>query len=147
LTSMSAILSSASPTCASRLFATGSYPFPVPATAPAWCNLGPTWDFSASQSGDQDGLLATGSSALKNCYADWTSFLGNTTASGKIFDLTGNLREITRQAVNSYPLMGGAFDTADESGATCDFTFNTSDQSFQLYDLGFRCCFTVDPTL
>ena len=43
--------------------------------------------------------------------------------------------------------MGGSFNSADESGRTCDFSFYTVDQSFQLYDLGFRCCFSSDPTL
>jgi hypothetical protein len=47
----------------------------------------------------------------------------------------------------SYPAMGGAYDTQDESGATCTFNFYNVDQSFKLYDLGFRCCFTADPTL
>ncbi|MBI4951661.1 MAG: hypothetical protein HY908_06480, partial [Myxococcales bacterium] len=46
-----------------------------------------------------------------------------------------------------YPLMGGAFDSATDSGATCSFTFYTVDQLFALYDTGFRCCFSADPTL
>jgi hypothetical protein len=124
-----------------------TYPVPFPTTGAKYCNLGPTFDFNTTSSGDQDGLLVTGSAALKNCYADWTLLLGNGLTSGKIFDITGNLREITKQAANTYPLMGGAFDTQDESGAACNFTFYTTDQSFQLYDLGFRCCFTADPTL
>ena len=43
--------------------------------------------------------------------------------------------------------MGGAYSTASEAGAACDFTFYTVDSSFQLFDLGFRCCFSADPTL
>jgi hypothetical protein len=120
---------------------------PFPTTGPQYCNLGPTFDFNGGSSGDQDGLLVTGSTALKNCYADWTALLGNTVNNGKIFDLTGNLREITKQATNTYPAMGGAFDTQDESGATCSFNFYTTDQNFRLYDLGFRCCFAQDPTV
>ena len=119
------------------------------ATATKYCNLGPTFDFGPG-AGDQDGLLVTGSPLLQNCFADWTSLLGNGAAKGKIFDITGNLREITKDTSASpavYRMMGGAFDTADEAGARCNFTFYTADQSFQLYDLGFRCCFTQDPTL
>jgi hypothetical protein len=124
-----------------------AYPFPIPSTTTRWCNLGPTFDFNTSTSGDQDGLLVTASSALKNCYADWTLLLSNGTANGKIFDLTGNLREITKLATNQYTLMGGSFATQDESGAACGFDFYVSDQNFALYDLGFRCCFSSDPTL
>ena len=43
--------------------------------------------------------------------------------------------------------MGGAFNTQDETGAACNFTFYNVDQSFQLFDTGFRCCFSADPTL
>src|SRR5262249_32936049 len=111
------------------------YAVPFPTNGPNFCNLGPTFDFNSGQGGDQDGLLVTGSGSLKNCYADWTALLGNNVNNGKIFDITGNLREITRQAANTYPLLGGSFDTSDESGATCQFTFYTVDQNFQLYDL------------
>jgi hypothetical protein len=179
-----------------------AYPVPFPTTGSRFCNVGPTYDFNTTSSGDQDGLLVTGSAALKNCYADWTALLSNGTTNGKIFDITGNLREITKckadasactsandccsnQCVNGtcgckganatctsgadccagtctggkcvggvagttptgYPAMGGAFDTQDESGAECSFDFYKVDQSFQLYDLGFRCCFSADPTL
>jgi hypothetical protein len=123
------------------------YAVPFPISGANFCNLGPTYDFNTSATGDQDGLLVTGSTLLKNCYADWTALLGNGTANGKLFDITGNLREITKSATNTYPLMGGAFDTQDESGATCSFSFYTVDQNFQLFDLGFRCCFSADPTL
>ncbi|MGC4118421.1 MAG: MopE-related protein [Myxococcales bacterium] len=112
-----------------------------------YCNLGPSYDFDTLTDGDQDGLLPTGSTRLANCFADWTALLSNNTQNGKIFDLTGNLREITRQTASSFPLMGGAFDTGSEAGARCDFTFYTVGQTFQLYDAGFRCCFFQDPTV
>ena len=68
--------------------------------------------------GDQDGLLVTASGSLQNCYADWSGLLGNTTTNNKIFDITGNLREITKSATaGSYNLMGGADDSA-EAGST-----------------------------
>jgi hypothetical protein len=117
-------------------------------TSTRFCNLGPSYDFSASATGDQDGLLVTGSSALQNCYADWTTLFTNATSgTGQIYDVTGNLREIVRAAVNTYPLMGGAFDTATESGATCGNASFVVDQSFAANDTGFRCCFTSDPRL
>jgi hypothetical protein len=88
------------------------------------------------------GLLPTSSASLKQCFADWS---GNA-ATPQIFDITGNLREITTTGA-TYPLMGGAFDTQTEAGATCDFNFYTvTDPNFQLYNTGFRCCFTLDPT-
>jgi len=111
-----------------------------------YCNLGQTYDFNAVSAGDQDGLLPTGSAALQNCYADWTTLNGNTATTGKIYDLTGNLREITKDG-SLYTLMGGAFNDDSESGSSCTFTFYTVATSFKLYDTGFRCCFTSDPTL
>ena len=65
----------------------------------------------------------------------------------KIDDITGNLHEITKSGVNVYPLLGGAFDTTVEAGAACGFTFYTVDQNFQLFDLGFRCCYSANPDL
>ena len=116
-------------------------------TASKFCNLGPSFDFSAGSAGDQDGLLVTGSPALQNCWGDWSALQGNVAATNKVFDVTGNLREITKSAPNTYPLMGGAFNTADVNGATCGFTFYTVDQNYKLFDTGFRCCFTANPTL
>ncbi|UQA54940.1 MopE-related protein [Polyangium aurulentum] len=109
-----------------------------------FCNIGPSYDFDTANTGDQDGLLPTGSALLKNCWADWTGQTNN-----KIFDITGNLREITKVAVatKQYPLMGGAFNTQAEGGAANNFSFYTVDENFQFFDTGFRCCFASDPTL
>jgi hypothetical protein len=120
----------------------------------ASCNLGP-YDFDISTTGNQDGLLPTawtGSAKAPaintTCYADWA-------AAGKIYDITGNLRELTcasgactNASTQSFILMGGAFNTSDPAGdgSKCDFTFYNVDQSFKLYDAGFRCCFDADPT-
>jgi hypothetical protein len=147
-------------------------PYAFPFVGGTFCNLGPTYDFDAVAGGDQDGLLVTGSAALKNCYSDWSTLLANGAVAGKIYDVTGNLHEITKcfadttactaasdccsgvctankcvGGVAAYPLMGGAFNTQDENGASCNFKFYTVDQTFQLYDVGFRCCFSADPTL
>ena len=116
-------------------------------TASKYCNLGVSYDFDPTTAGQQSGLLPTGSALLKNCYADWTTLLTNTAATGKMYDMTGNLREITKTTSTSYTLMGGAFSTQSEAGAAQTFTFYAVDSTFQLYDTGFRCCFSADPTL
>ena len=115
-------------------------------TGTKFCNLGPSFDFSAT-AGDQDGLLPTASGSLQQCWADWSNLQGNTAATNKIFDITGNLREVVKQANNDYRLMGGAFNTGSDLGATCGFTFYSVTQDFKFFDTGFRCCFTADPTL
>jgi hypothetical protein len=97
------------------------------------------YDFDSGTAGDQDGLLVTGSSSLGQCFADWGG-------GGDLFDITGNLREITKEASNQYPLMGGAFNTGAEGGAACDYDFYVVDSSFQLLDTGFRCCFDGNPS-
>lgn len=116
------------------------------------CNLGP-FDFNTTVAGNQDGLLPTGSSLIASCYANWGS------ATARVNDLTGNLRELTcppgtgnpacTATTNNFTLMGGAFNTADPTGegAACDFTFYNVSSSFKLFDVGFRCCFDTDPTI
>jgi Putative metal-binding motif len=117
-------------------------------TAAKYCNIGPSYDFDPVTPGLQSGLLVTGSAALKNCWADWSALNGNVAANNKIFDITGNLRELTKSAALTYPVLGGAFNSQSEAGATCSFQFyTTTDPKFQLFDLGFRCCFSADPTL
>lgn len=105
------------------------------------CNLGVSYNVS-----NMSVLLSTASSSLLNCAADWTGLQGNQGTTG-IFDITGNLREITRSSITDYRLMGGAFSTDVESGATCDFHFYSVAPAFKLFDTGFRCCFTSDPTI
>src|SRR5262249_36060618 len=98
-------------------------------TGTKFCNLGPSFDFSGSTAGDQDGLLPTASGSLKNCWADWNGLLGNTASTEKLYDITGNLREITQDGatLTDYHLMGGAFNTQTDAGATCTFSFYTVD--------------------
>jgi hypothetical protein len=122
-------------------------------TASKFCNLGSTYDFNAGLAGDQDGLLPVGSPLLQNCWADWLNIPAgepNPLATAKIFDITGNLRELTITVdggMTVFKPMGGSFVTQTESGAQCDFTFYTVDQSFKFFDTGFRCCFSQNPTL
>jgi hypothetical protein len=115
-------------------------------TATKFCNIANAFDFDSATAGDQDGLLPGGSSILKNCFADWRNLLGNPgTTGGEIFDMTGNLREITSVNATTFKIMGGAFNTQAESGATCSFDFYATDDDFKFYDTGFRCCFSADP--
>jgi hypothetical protein len=94
-----------------------------------YCNLHP-YDLLA------DNLLVTKSAALNQCYANWPS---------PIYDITGNLREITSNGT-FYTLMGGAFNTEVETGATCTFDFLSVNNAFELFDTGFRCCFSSNPS-
>jgi len=109
------------------------------------CNIGPFDTDGNPLNGKQSAVLPTADPSLNNCFADWSGLQGNTTARGSIFDMMGNLREITSNGA-TYTLMGGAFTSAAESGATCDFSFFNVNDTFKLYDAGFRCCFDADPT-
>ncbi len=117
---------------------------------PTTCNL-------QAYNGSNDALLPVGSLAGQGCFADWGGFLtsgtGANNAQSRLFDITGNLREITivdstigqPAAQRQYALMGGAFNTSAEDGAKCDFSFYTVASSFTLYTTGFRCCFDEYP--
>jgi hypothetical protein len=122
-------------------------PDPPGAALGKFCNLGVSYDFDAAAAGTQHGLLPTAASQLQNCWADWSGLNGNSAATNKLYDITGNLREITKSGANVYPALGGSFLTDTDAGATCSFAFYAVDQSFKLFDLGFRCCFSADPTL
>jgi hypothetical protein len=120
-------------------------PCATAATATKFCNLGPL--DSGAGAGDQDAVLATASGSLANCWADWSVLQGNTAATDKVFDLTGNLREITKSGANTYPLIGGSFLTDDENAGVCEVGLWVVDQDHASRETGFRCCFSSDPTL
>jgi hypothetical protein len=107
-----------------------------------FCNLH-EYDFDGMDG--QDGILPTGSTLLMNCNADWRNTTGNSAGSDRIYDITGNLREITRSTSTIYTLMGGAYNSHVEAGARCDFDFYSVANDFKLYDTGFRCCFSSNP--
>jgi hypothetical protein len=117
----------------------------TPFTGSKYCNLAPSHDSDSTAAGDQDDPLATGSPALLECWADWSGLQGNSSATDKVFDITGNLREITRQAASDYRLMGGAFDSGVDAGSACAVTTFQTGSTFQSSATGFRCCYTSDP--
>ncbi|MEW5855306.1 MAG: MopE-related protein [Myxococcota bacterium] len=115
-------------------------------TASKFCNLGPSYDGNALMAGDQNVLQETASPVLANCWADWANLQGNNAATNKIYDITGNLREITKGS-SDYMLGGASFVADSDQGGACAFSAYRSSETYSLYDVGFRCCFTTDPTL
>jgi len=109
-----------------------------------YCNLAPSFDTDTGTAGNQDDPISSGSVMLPNCWADWSGLQGNT-ASSKIYDITGNLREVAKVGTGQYALMGGAFDTDLDAGATCSNTSYTATNLFTTGDTGFRCCYDADP--
>ena len=120
-------------------------------TTTKYCNLGISFDFDPVVAGIQSALLPTASALLQNCFAPWGTNgawdSGPFAGRANLFDFTGNVREITRNAAGDYRLMGGAFTTQSESGATCNFDFYAVNDAFKFQDTGFRCCFSSNPTL
>jgi hypothetical protein len=84
---------------------------------------------------DDDLLLTTGS--LPACYANWN-------AAGSIFDLSGNLGELTIVSATVNDVMGGSYrDTP--AGMNCSFSFVQVDATFSGPATGFRCCSSTPP--
>jgi hypothetical protein len=89
--------------------------------------------------------LVTADSSLNMCWAEWDS----TQAAKDVFDITGNLRELTIGPVSGsqfYTVAGGSFTTEVESGAACTFDFLDITENQRLFDAGFRCCFMQNPS-
>jgi formylglycine-generating enzyme required for sulfatase activity len=87
---------------------------------------------SSPAPGDQDAIAATG--AFPMCGTQWTG--------GRVFDLSGNVKEWTSTAVSTgvYQQRGGAYTTLEE-GRACDFDFTVASGDFAHPNTGFRCCF------
>jgi hypothetical protein len=83
---------------------------------------------------DQDAILDTES--MGSCYADWSA-VG---APGRIYDLTGNIREWAQQRLDEVnPLRGGA-SNSQQNGLACSNSFSVADDEFFFPNVGFRCC-------
>jgi hypothetical protein len=111
------------------------------AYAGSTCNgLDFDYDTSMAATGDQDGLLPTGSARVSSCGALWTGYTG----AGTIFDLSGNAREITSLRTgltNAFPLRGGSY-VSPQAGLRCDSNWTVVDNTFSFPNVGFRCCYT-----
>ncbi len=80
---------------------------------------------------DQDDILTAGSRPL--CFADQSG-------ANDAFDMTGNVKEWTRErSPNVNPLRGGASNN-EITGATCQINFSVADDDFFFPNVGFRCC-------
>jgi hypothetical protein len=101
---------------------------------PTTCN-GNDLDFDPGTPADDDGLKATG--ALAQCRATWPG--------GAVFDMSGNLKEWTKERMQGVnPLRGGSFNNT-ATGLSCTFDFVVADDSFQFQNVGFRCCRSTAP--
>jgi hypothetical protein len=120
-------------------------------TTTKYCNIASAFDFDGGIAGDQDGLLPTGNlggqsgGTNRDCFADWNGLLGNPNSDDAVYDITGNLREIVLDGAQ-FRVVGGAFNTQAESGATCAFDFYAVPDDFKFFDTGFRCCFDENPS-
>jgi hypothetical protein len=129
-------------------------------TAPEWqsaCTLGnpaaSLWSYASNPAtyvattcnGQDRGLLnAWAETTGAGCYANPANQMNGVTASGTIYDLSGNVNEWTSTTVVSggntyYKTRGGTY-TTTSGGMTCQFDFAIFQSSFANSDLGFRCC-------
>jgi hypothetical protein len=84
-----------------------------------------------TSNGDQDAVADAGE--LSACYTDWSS-------AGKIYDLSGNLKEWTAErSAGVNPLRGGSYNNIS-TGMRCTFAGSTASDSFSFVNVGFRCC-------
>ncbi|HJL44335.1 MAG TPA: hypothetical protein RMG45_00755, partial [Polyangiaceae bacterium LLY-WYZ-15_(1-7)] len=66
-------------------------------------------------------------------------------ASDRIYDLSGNVKEWTqRRSAGVNPLRGGSYNNS-RLGLRCDFDFTVADDAFQIANVGFRCCSDTAP--
>ena len=102
-----------------------------PSTAqPTVCN-DDDLDTNPGLPGDQDDILVGGSRA--QCYANWS-------ATDRVFDLSGNVKEWTKARVpGANPIRGGASNN-ETTGVTCNLAFTLGNDAFFFPNVGFRCC-------
>jgi hypothetical protein len=89
------------------------------------------FDTNGAVTGDQDDILVGGNRA--SCYANWS-------ATARVHDLSGNVKEWTMARVPGVnPLRGGASNN-EGTGITCDLSFTSASDTFFFPNVGFRCC-------
>ncbi|MCA9608106.1 MAG: SUMF1/EgtB/PvdO family nonheme iron enzyme, partial [Myxococcales bacterium] len=94
-------------------------------------------DYDAIPGGaDDDALLMTG--ARPSCYA---SFPGG----GQVWDISGNVWEWTQpRSAGVNPMRGGSYNNPGPA-LRCDFDFVVASNTYQLANVGFRCCSSTAP--
>ncbi len=109
---------------------TWSYSASCTSSSPSRCN-GSERDCDPGVAGNQDCALRTG--ALSACGTNWSG--------GRIYDLSGNLKEWTNTAAlpGVHEIRGGSYNNI-EAGRTCQFDFTVSADDFAFPNTGFRCC-------
>ncbi len=109
---------------------TWSYAANPTTSQPGLCNDN-AFDTNAGLAGDQDDILVGGS--RPSCYANWS-------ATDRVFDLSGNVKEWALARVpGANPLRGGASNN-ETTGATCNLAFTLASDTFFFPNVGFRCC-------
>jgi hypothetical protein len=89
-------------------------------------------DVFPANAGDQDDVIATGSTSLPSCIAEW--------GAQDVFDMSGNAKEWTLERLpGSNPIRGGASNN-EAAGLTCSNAFTLADDEFFFNNVGFRCC-------
>ncbi len=125
-----------------------SIALPNPPSNPGkYCNLANTFDFDTTKVGLQDGLLRHRLTVAEHVLRGLVGPPGQ--RGGERQDLRHHReppgdRQGLRQRVQP---PRRRLDSQDENGSACQFGFYTVDQNFKLYDTGFRCCFSANPTL
>src|SRR5260221_764550 len=109
-------------------------------TTPTWSYGSTPTVYSAGRCNDVDGATPSGAwttGSASQCFANWG-------AAGSIFDLSGNVGEWTSSCVSlngkTYCNVQGGNSQSLPGGTLCGFDFTLAQQTFENFDLGFRCC-------
>ncbi len=94
-------------------------------------------DYDSTPGGsDDDALLATAS--RPSCYAPFSG-------GARVWDISGNAWEWTQpRSAGVNPMRGGSFNNPGPA-LHCDFNFVVASNTYQLTNVGFRCCSSTAP--